>query len=508
MQKMNPFSDYGGIVTKDRFVGRKTEIELIRGRLLGENSYGNLAIMGLPRIGKSSLGWNSIMAKKESLLKRNIIPVWISLGEFSDLFECFHEVLEHILETIESDKKQSIDNSYEEFIKRSKALEKRRFLKKFFRSLKAYDYRIIIIFDEFDNAKNIFSLQDFQFLRELSYNPETKIGILTISRKSVQEIEPDEGILSNFYQIFSDLNLNLFNENDLAAYWERTSGFGLNISESYKDKVYNLVGHHPYLLDLLNSQVYTKINETGLGIDQTIDESFSILKLKVFNEYESVINLMKHEHLDRMMTQMIVGPVYDITQRDIERLLKYGIVIASEEDSYLSFSPYFSQYLHLKSHEIQIWPLWNEVETEVRSLIKTHLSNKYGDEWEDSYRKEYKNKNGKVDILDGNDYSMGLIKEKMRSKKLFGNLASDHLIDYTLPRQMFDNFISKDWIWYGQSLGGNKGDWKQVFDHLSKIRNPLAHNNPNFLSSSDKSLAEGYCKKILDLIISWRNSKI
>jgi hypothetical protein len=47
----NPFSDYGGIVTESRFVGRKDEIQAIKNRLLGV-SYGNLAIIGLPRIGK------------------------------------------------------------------------------------------------------------------------------------------------------------------------------------------------------------------------------------------------------------------------------------------------------------------------------------------------------------------------------------------------------------------------------------------------------------------------
>jgi hypothetical protein len=506
MQKVNPFSDYGAIVTNERFIGRKNELELIRGRLLGENSFGNLAIMGLPRIGKSSLGWNAIMSNKEDLASRKIVPTWISLGEYSDLFECFHEVLENILNSIESGKKESIQTSYNGFVENNKPLVLRRYIKKFFKLLKADGFRSILILDEFDNAKSIFRLQDFQFLRELSYNPETKIGILTISRKTVQEIEPDEGILSNFYQIFSDLNLNLFNDNDLDEYWNRVSTFGLNISESYKTSVYDLVGSHPYLMDLLNNEVYLKINESGLGLDQTIKDSFNNLKLKVFNEYESVIKLMKHEHLDRMMTQMVVGPVYDIGQRDIERLLKYGIVLPTKDDRYESFSPYFTRYLQLKTNDIQIWPLWNEVESEVRSLIKAHLFQKYGDDWETNYRKEFKNKEGYSDILDGNQYSMGLIKERSRSKKLFGNLASDHLIDYTLPRQMFDNFISKDWTWYGKILGGTKGDWKLIFDHLSKIRNPLAHNNPNFLSSSDKSLADGYCRKILELITEWRKA--
>lgn len=59
----NPFSDYGGIIPTERFIGRKAEIKQIQKRILGE-SFGNLAIMGLPRIGKSSLAWNSIFEKR------------------------------------------------------------------------------------------------------------------------------------------------------------------------------------------------------------------------------------------------------------------------------------------------------------------------------------------------------------------------------------------------------------------------------------------------------------
>jgi hypothetical protein len=57
---VNPFADNAGIVTGSRFVGRQSEINEIHTRVLGE-LYGNLAIVGLPRIGKSSLVWNALI---------------------------------------------------------------------------------------------------------------------------------------------------------------------------------------------------------------------------------------------------------------------------------------------------------------------------------------------------------------------------------------------------------------------------------------------------------------
>ena len=77
----NPFADYGKIIKGERFVGRKKEIADIQNRVFG-SSFGNLAIQGLPRIGKSSLAWNAIIEKKDELEKRNIIPIRINTGSF------------------------------------------------------------------------------------------------------------------------------------------------------------------------------------------------------------------------------------------------------------------------------------------------------------------------------------------------------------------------------------------------------------------------------------------
>jgi hypothetical protein len=59
LNTQNPFSDYGQIVKGSRFAGRKEEVQKIHNRVLGE-AYGNIAIMGMPRIGKSSLVWNAL----------------------------------------------------------------------------------------------------------------------------------------------------------------------------------------------------------------------------------------------------------------------------------------------------------------------------------------------------------------------------------------------------------------------------------------------------------------
>lgn len=76
----NPFADYGKIIHGDRFIGRIPEIRAIEQRVIGREKYGNLAIMGLPRVGKTSLAWQAIMEKKDDLLAMSTIPIFVSVG--------------------------------------------------------------------------------------------------------------------------------------------------------------------------------------------------------------------------------------------------------------------------------------------------------------------------------------------------------------------------------------------------------------------------------------------
>ena len=192
-ESLNPFADYGSIVRGDRFVGRKKELNCIKQRVLGEN-FGNLAIMGLPRIGKSSLAWEGIMEKKDSLLQDKTIPVFFQTGSCEDSVSFFRQMI-----SLLDDEMAFVcdDERYSKYGK--KILELIRedgdptdfvlAIQKYFKLVKRLGYKVIYILDEFDSVQSFFTLANFQTLRELSYNPETKICLVTCSRKTIQEIE-------------------------------------------------------------------------------------------------------------------------------------------------------------------------------------------------------------------------------------------------------------------------------------------------------------------------------
>jgi hypothetical protein len=521
LNSQNPFSDYGQIVKGSRFAGRKDEIQTIHNRVLGE-AFGNIAIMGMPRIGKSSLVWNALMPLKDKQFNRKNILSFVYVGRIASSIDFFKQLLYQVLEELEF--VEDIENLYsklQELYDKVKTehdnFEFKNLIQKFFRFLKRNGYRATFILDEFDHVSSIFTVSDFQLLRELASQPETQICLVTVSRRTIQEIEAENGAISNFCGIFSDLRLGLFNDSDMREYWDSLKQFDIEVFDEYKGIVNYLVGRHPFLIDLCNYEVYNsmikkQINEFN---SEAIDLE-SELRLALFNNFDKTINLLKDEKLYDKALQLILGPVYDVTVADEQKLQKYefikqvsflekyallrrGFVNDKSQTvaSYICFSDYFTELLNLKYNEIDYWPLWKETERAVRELIKMWISEVFKDDWESEYLTKHVKSEGKPEGI------KKLRDTRVYSNKKFGN-SSLNLIDYTFPRDMYDLFISSDWEWFGKVLGDSKKEWSKKFNFLADIRNPVAHNNSEFISVDDLNMAKKYCELIVEKITHWR----
>lgn len=495
MNIKNPFSDFGKIVQGDRFIGRSKEITQIHNRLLGKN-YGNLAIIGLPRIGKSSLAFNALFIQAEILLKDKTIVLWINTGKIPTSKSFFEKLVFDVTTEIEIHFPELYSNLEKIYNKIKESdlsnIEFNSFIQRFFEMLNKHMFKIVFILDEFDNSKRIFGVEDFQLLRELSYSPLTQVALVTISRRTLQELEPLNGYLSNFYQIFSEIHLGFFSGSDLLKYWDFARKHNVTIDKNSIDTIMNFTSSHPFLLDVVNNDIFNNLNNNSISFNETLKSILSDLNLKIRNEYNSIINLLKEEKLLSKAIQIIVGPVYDVKQIDVDKLLKYQL-IKSTESGYNGFCNFFNDYLSLIQKEVDVWPLWSQTESEIRKLIKEFLNTTYGINWEDKFLKDGNNSK-KI------NYVMEYKKLRDKSIRSFKERASQHLVDYTYPSDMMDCFISSNWNHFSTIFKKTLAEWSPIFSHLSKIRNPLAHNNSSFLSESDKNKAIGYCQEILSLI--------
>ena len=511
----NLFADFGSIVHDQRFVGRKKALTAITQRVLGD-SYGNLAIMGLPRIGKSSLAWQGIMTRKAELIKCKTIPIFFQSGSCHDASNFFKQIVISLHDEMQFEFE---DEKYEKFatpvVNEIINADENSFslaVMKYYKIVKRLGYKIIYILDEFDSVQSIFDVADFQLLRELSYNPDTKICLVTCSRKTIQEIEAKNGAISNFYGTFKDLRLGMFDDEDMKEYWNRASSY--DFSDSYKNAVEYYVGKHPYLLDLLNDYC---IRTGTYDIEDNTNIVVAEIKLELWNQLKSIIDTLKHEDIFDKAIQLILGPVYDVTKIQEEKLLKYEFIkvvdiptkvdilgrrvgARTEWGSYICFSDYFTLLIDQEFiADIDYWPLWTDTEKKIRELIKIYVKDEtiFSDDWENEIQAQY------GDSKDWSDKFKQLISTRTKTKKIFPS-ASSNLIDYTLTTDMYRVFMAKAWNnWFGKVFSGTKKEWAAKFEFLSEIRNPMAHNNREFISQEDILKATEYCNEIIRTISEW-----
>lgn len=519
---INPFADFGGIVFGDRFIGRKEAIQQINQRVLGK-SYGNLAIMGLPRIGKSSLAWQSIMIHKEELIKDRTIPMFYETGScmssefffkkmvltaFNELeFVCDDEKFIRLL----SETVKAISNNYDIFN-----------IQKFFRLIKRLDYKLIYIFDEFDSVQSIFDKSDFQMLRELSYNPETDICLVTCSRKTIEDIEIKDGAISNFAGIFKDLRLSVFNKEEVKEYWEHFSK-SWKPDDDYKLAISYYTGNHPWIMDRLNYKMFT------LDITSDLFRKFDDVKLELMEILDNIVSTIEKENLLNAAIQLIVGPLYDVNSKQIEKLLKYGFIrkvsIQYKECLFdgLKVGPYWDDYAYICFSDyatldfyrryyanVPYVSLWSETENLLRTCIKDFISSEFSDSWEKDL--EYYIHNNlpfptfKIDKWEQNLNTLKINRNKMVSN--FPNMSGNHLVDFTLTAQIFDIFIRPAKYWFNNHIfTGDWNTWNNKFEFLTKVRNPVAHNNiPQYIQEEIR-VATQYCQEISAQIKEWQKER-
>ena len=512
----NPFADYGKIIYGDRFIGRVPEIRTIEQRVLGRDKYGNLAIMGLPRVGKTSLAWQAIMEKKDDLLSMSTIPVFVSVGNcktskdfYKTLISLVNDEIEFVCEDVQRFNK--VNSIYLQLSGVNDDVDFSLLIQKYFKFLKRLGYKTIYILDEFDSVQGMFEVSDFQMLRELSTSPDTDVCLVTCSRKTIKEIEAINGAISNFYNTFKDIRLAMYSDEDFDLYWSWVGNY-IRIEDDYKEKAEFYAGRHPFLLDFYNNYCF---------VSNEIDDDIIIsnLRLEFLNQFSTIQDTLKNENLLDKAIQLVVGPVYDVDKISEERLLKFGFIkIVDNEQklnvlgrmmgatyqghSYTCFSDYFSNVLERSVIEdIDYWPVWKETEKMVRSLIKTYLDERYGIDWEPQIVADCGKNPNWVSSFD-------LLKStREKTLKLFPG-ASNHLVDYTLTRDMFNVFINTGWgAWFNQVFGADKKPWSAKFLFLAEVRNPMAHNNSEFISEEQKTLATTYCQEIKQAIRDWGKSR-
>lgn len=533
----NPFSGSGGIVTGEQFIGREYELQRMWMQVMNKKKFGNYAIMGLPRIGKSSLAWEGIMARKEELLKEKTLPIWLNASiprSAAELYKKMGKELKKSLTELNADILYEIQSELDQ-LQHTQSIENvQELVETILELLKDDDYKTILVLDEFDGVQTYMNDKDISFLRTIAYDPKMKICLVTTSRKTIEEIEASNGYVSNLHGIFESGRLGLFDEDNMIKYWNwvamEWNRRNLKFNEPmkyYKLAAINKVGTHPFLLNLYNSYKFQEMI-FGRNVDKDLD-------LDLYNQFNSMQGTLKKENMEKICgvsktlldaaIQLVIGPVYNVTRKDANKLLGYDFLkivsvqkkeeilgysmgpVLSEGYCYVCFSDYLTQIFEQQhAYNIQYWAEWSETERALRSVVKIFVEENFNSNWEEE-----------IETLYGGKYAKWrenfLTMKAYRDSSLKRNRdASTNLIDYTQASSVFTVFISPGWKWFSDVLKGNhpyanKPEWEEKFNYLAYIRNPMAHNNEEFLSPEEVNMATQYCREITEAIANWKKHR-
>lgn len=488
----NPFASVGSIVSDDAFVGRQEEIKTISERLFGKE-FGNLSVVGIPRVGKSSLIYYALGRNTESLWKEHrYVVVWYTLKrntsktESRDIFlRLVSEVYRFLQKHGETDLLQFLDEYYE-IIKTPSVVwaEFEQNILYFFEEIVFSKIRVIYCIDEFDYSKDFLCETEYELLREISYRVSNKIAIVTASRRSIYDIEHYTGGGSNFYGTFENIYLKPFDKKQHIQQCELCDG----IPRNDVDKLYEIHGGHPYLNALVLKQFLSNGN-----LDDCIDK----VNHDVLLYYDDLFYVLDKDDLADKVDKLYCGFTEGVTEEQEDYIYDcYGIFEEDEEGYMVPYCSVFDNVLRQRYRTNPFSLTWPAAERAIRQSITYAMAEEYGDDNLEMWVDEIE------DFPNLNMEQFGRWKNQMRSEiRQFTSRASHNIIDQLYPTD-YPYFFKIFWDDYLEAIFGRSlSYWVNNLNFIAnKIRNPEMHSRKNLLSPEDQQKATLICQEIIECV--------
>ena len=489
----------GDIVEGESLIGYEKFYQKLRRDILVNR--GNLALVGLHRMGKTSL-----MKKLHKEVKHSVpsmIPIFINIQEFVDEEDkfAFDSLLLYIANEIKDGLfRRRAPNQCDDFCcvfdKFKKTPFGRNFFRHYFKALfeeiKSLDMHVLLSLDEFDAAEKIFKTNaDFELFRSLA-SPDFAVSLVFISRRRLYMIEKKNENNSTFHGSFPESPLTGFSDDDVKLFFktlERNYEISLPLDQIERIKYY--AGCSPYIY----SAFCHKIVEEKISGQKNFDAD-EIYKLVVstVTDYANVLydRLRTDGHLSKILG-ILFGPSLNVTQSDKDLLFFMGYLSDEPdgEDHYQALSSYFTDALHNKYSPDDSWKNIIDVEKLMKSLVTDAFPTLDNDLMTQAYSKIFGN-------------------EKKFNYSLYKNFISNNLKVFDRNTTLIevlslsDTFVIIQFRWDDlfKKFFECKAFavYKEKFELCAKARNPLAHGHPEYLSKFQQDQVNVYCSEILEIV--------
>lgn len=495
MAPPNPFADYGTTVTNGRFVGREEELRQIDSRLFGPDGYGSLALVGLPRIGKTSLVAEAVRRAQPRLEGLRAVVVRLDVGAYGSIEELFRTLLEDIVEELRarSWSTERIESASSRALGDEELVFQR--LRNFFRAIRQEGLRAVCVLDEFDAGRYLFSgaPQCFHWLREMCSNPEFKAAFVLVSKRRLQDVARLAGHQSDYWaNVLMAMTLRSFTSDEFNLFRNKLVASGVVAKDETNLEVAAVCGEHPYLLDAYAYHAWQGHSERRA---LTLGWFRTTMRAVVRDYYQQVVTILEDARTLGKFVQVIVGPQWNVTPDDVDAMVDYGVLHSESNGRLRSFSAGFDEYVRFVEGSVEIWPLWRDTERALRDGLEHALTQRFGERWDQEIKNARPKLCGLVEACEG---------LMAREQARFGTRAASSLLAYTYPMDLF-NIMAADWRALGEPLlGPDKQGWSIKFGVLAKVRTPLAHNREEAVDQGERLQAEGICREILRTSEGWK----
>ena len=233
MKKENIFI-IGGQVKGESFIGRKRLLEKFRKDFLESATPKAVSIVGLSRSGKTSFVKNVF----DNSVPENVFYHYCDLSTCKSYYQIWSEVFFALADFIDNydcdtDKQHYLNKLEDKVSKITEAVDSpdlnddlqwTRFsenIKSVFKYINKLKIKTILIFDEFDRAKDLFILKTPQFalFRTIFSDGDMSVFAITISRRKIQTIEGGIALSSSLSGVMDVVHFKGFDQKDLEEYY-------------------------------------------------------------------------------------------------------------------------------------------------------------------------------------------------------------------------------------------------------------------------------------------------
>ena len=368
----------GPVVDGESLIGYNDVYKKIRRDTLSNN--GNLSLVGLHRMGKTSL-----IKKLHSEAKKtcaDIIPIFVNLQELvpdgnNSLFDSLltyiaDEVNARLLRLKDAEQCSEFCYVYEKFKKAAYGgMNFRSAFKNLFEELKPLNLRVLLSLDEFDAAENIFKTNaDFELFRILA-DSDYAITLIFISRRRLYMIEHKNENNSTFHSTFPETPLTGFDNDDINLLLDiLKQNYDISLEGDKLERVKYYAGCSPYIYSAFCHEMVEEKIKGRNNFDP--DEIYKKNITSIVTDYAEVLyqRLKTDGHLSKILG-ILFGPSFNVTRSDLDLLafLGYLNVDCNDGDYYQALSGYFTDFLRNQNYLDDSWKNLIAVEKLMKSLL-------------------------------------------------------------------------------------------------------------------------------------------